>query len=174
MVNFRRIIFTITLFGICSSYAQEIDPKRFFLSPSFDTKLPADNFRAFGWTVGAELLLSDEWGIIVEYSSTHYYGVNKEHIFEDADFVFMGPALLFGCHIPVVKDFEMYAALGASYTNAKGTFGTISILFPIDPNRWVVFPAGKVGVRWWLTESLALRGGYAILRPISIGLDYSL
>ncbi|MDP1675405.1 MAG: hypothetical protein Q8L88_00970 [Bacteroidota bacterium] len=145
-----------------------------FLGPSFDTMLPSNNFQAYGFSMGGEFLLSKDFGILIEYSKTHYYGSDKTGIFKNADYFFMGIGLLLSYHINISNNVEMYGAIGASYLNATGTFGSISILFSIDENKWVVIPAGKVGFRWLIDKNYAVRIGYTILRPISIGMDYTL
>ncbi|MDP1677085.1 MAG: hypothetical protein Q8L88_09475 [Bacteroidota bacterium] len=172
----RKNILLLTLvitIGINNTFAQEINDRVFYFGPSIGTKIPSGNLKAFGGSVGGEFMFSDIFGFIAEYSSTHYYGTDQWNLLKDADVTYSGPGLLICYHLySSDKNFEVFAALGSSYTTAKGTLGTTFSFFGNLSNKARFIPSSKLGLRWWVNDKWAVRGGFASIGPISIGFDY--
>lgn len=172
----RKLLIILALLitvGIHKSTAQEIKQRVFYFGPSFETAIPSNTLNAFGGSFGGEYIFSDMFGIILEYSSTNYYGSDQPGLFQNADVTFSGPGMLICYHLYASnKNFEVFVAAGASYTTAKGTLGSTLSFFGAPSNNSRFIPSGKLGLRWWIDDNWAVRGGFASIGPISIGFDY--
>lgn len=119
----RRSVISI-LFLVCTvpAKAQDVEPPTLILNGFVDFPIKFKDANTDGYGIGAEYVLSPNWGILAEYSTFH---VMSPRDFTsgriESQVTVAGPSLFVQFHPALDRRFSIVAAAGLSYLNISFT-----------------------------------------------------
>lgn len=134
---------------------------------SLETIFPNKNSSGLGYAVSAGYFLSDEWSVTLDYSSINF----SDKVFKYS-WDMSAPAIFMDYHIIPKNNFDFLISVGVGKTKIVGSAAPKSFFYSSGANKSMVFPQGRIHMRYQVSPLFMIRAGVGFYRPISLAVEY--
>ncbi|MFA5835269.1 MAG: hypothetical protein WDA22_17450 [Bacteroidota bacterium] len=134
---------------------------------SLETIFPNKYSSGLGYAVSLGYFLSDEWSVSLDYSKIRITDKIFKYTWDIS-----APAIFMDYHIIPRNNFDFLLSLGVGQTKILGSADQKSFFYSSGSNKSMVFPQGRIHMRYQISPLFMIRAGVGFYRPISIAVEY--